>query len=323
MNASRRLNPAGAQAGCQGGAAVRGGRLSRKRGYTIISIMQLQVGVGSFKELEYYIEHGAAELYCGLYGVPNHVEGARNFTAPAEVGEAAALAHSAGRRLYFAANEVHAEGLEATAAILKDLAGRGVDGFIIKDLSLLGRVRGLKAGKEIILSTLACCMNAGSLGFYAGLGVTRMALPEQLTPQEARELVKNRLGVGTEVFHKAQECCRNFNGLCFLDCHGLETNVCRKEYRAGRNVFVMPALSPAQHLAELHDYYKMGVGTLKIGRSPDAADSRLIFAEARALLKLLDGGIDKKEFVRESLRMMTAYHRARGTIMGEKRWKKR
>jgi hypothetical protein len=285
--------------------------------------MKLQVGVGSLKELEYFIKNGAAELYCGVYKVPSHVEGARNFETAAEVGEAAGVAHAAGRKLYFAANEVHAGLLDATAGIIKDLVARGVDGAIVKDIALLNRLNAKGVRTELILSTLSCCMNAETLAFYKGLGVKRLALPEQVTPAEAGELVRNKFRFGTEVFHKARECCRNFNGLCFLDCSGLDTNACKKEYRAGNKKFFMPCLSAAEHLGELHDYYRMGVGTLKVGRSPNAEASRLIFGEAKALIALLSGGAGRAKFTAEGLRVMAVYERAYKFIMEKKGWKGR
>lgn len=285
--------------------------------------MKLQAGVGSFGELERAIRDGADELYCGVYSVPSHVEGGRNFSSAQEVVHAASLAREAGRRLYFAANEVHTEGLEGTARLIRDLAGRGVHGAIVKDLALFCRMKALKVRTELILSTLSCCMNARTLGFYKGLGVTRLALPEQLAPEEARELVRNRLGIGTEVFHKARECCHNFNGLCFLDCRGLDTNACKKNYRLGKKRFEMPRLGAAEHLGDLYDYYSMGVGTLKIGRSPDPEMQRLIFGEAKRLLALLRAGGGREMFVSEGLRVMSAYDRAYKFVMERKGWKKR
>ncbi|MCX5792601.1 MAG: U32 family peptidase [Elusimicrobia bacterium] len=272
--------------------------------------MNLQVGIGSFRDLEYYLREGAAELYCGLEYIPSHVEGARNFASTGEILKAAALARAAGAKMFFAANEVHAALLERTAGVIAELAGGGIDGVIIRDLALLDLLRRRRIRTPLILSTLSCCLNAAALGFYRRYGVTRLALPEQLLPAEAAELVRNRWGIGTEVFLKARECCRNFNGLCFLECRGKDSNTCKKKFRLRGRGFVMPAFSPAEHLAQLHDYHRLGVGTLKVGRSPVAEISRVIFAEGRLLAGLLAAGLSRERFTAEALRVRTAMDRA-------------
>lgn len=278
--------------------------------------MRLQVGIGSFKELDYFLSAGADEFYCGLSAIPSHVEGARNFSSEEEILKAAALARAAGRGMYFAANEVHAGLLAATAAVIKRLAGGGVDGVIVKDLALLDLLRRRRVKTPVILSTLACCLNAAALGFYRRYGVARLALPEQLTAAEAAELVRNPWGIETEVFLKSRECCLNFNGLCFLDCRGGLSNACRKEYRAGKKSFRMPAVTPEEHLGELHDYYRLGVRTLKVGRSPCEPMSKLIFRESAALAALLKAGAGRADFVREGMRVRRAFDRAYALVRG-------
>ncbi len=273
-------------------------------------MMDIQVGIGSFRDLEYFLREGAQELYCGLEYIPNHVEGARNFRSTGEIIKAAALARAAGAKMFFAANEVHAGLLERTAEVIAELAGGGIDGVIIKDLALLDLLKRRRVKTPVILSTLSCCLNAASLGFYRRYGVKRLALPEQLRPDEAAELVRNRWGIATEVFLKARECCRNFNGLCFLECRGKNTNTCNKKFRLLGGGFVMPALSPAEHLAQLHDYSRMGVGVLKVGRSPSAETSRIIFAEGRLLADLLASGLSRESFTDEALKVRTAMDKA-------------
>jgi collagenase-like PrtC family protease len=272
--------------------------------------MIIQVGIGSFHELDYYLRCGAGELYCGLEYIPSHVEGARNFASTGEILKASALARAAGVKMFFAANEIHAGLLEKTAEIIAELAAGGIDGVIVKDLALLDLLRRRRVKTPLILSTLSCCLNAAALGFYRRYGVKRLALPEQLLPAEAEELINNRWGIATEVFLKARECCRNFNGLCFLECRGRNSNTCQKKFRLRGRGFVMPAFSPAEHLAQLHDYYRLGVGTLKVGRSPVPETSRVIFAEGRLLAGLLAEGLSRENFTVEALRVRAAMNKA-------------
>ena len=280
--------------------------------------MNIQVGIGSFRELEYYLREGARELYCGLEYIPSHVEGAGNFASTAQILKAAAVARAAGVKMFYAANEVHAGLLEKTADVIAELAAGGVDGAIVKDLALLDLLKRRRIKTPLILSTLSCCLNAAALDFYVRYGVKRLALPEQLLPAEAAELVRNRWDIGTEVFLKARECCRNFNGLCFLECHGKNTTVCKKKFSLERRAFVMPNFTPAEHLAQLHDYYALGVGTLKIGRSPGAEMSRLIFAEGRLLLELLHSGPDREKFTAEALRIRAVMDKAYAKVEGKR-----
>lgn len=269
--------------------------------------MKLQVGIGTLEELDYYVGQGADELYCGLYSIPNHVEGARNFSAVADVLAAAERAHGAGRKLFFAANEVHRELLGRTVGTIKELVDGGIDGVIIKDLALLDALRRKKIRTHYILSTLSYCMNAETLAFYAGYGIKRVALPEQLGPEEARELLRNRYGVKAEVFLKHRECCINYNGLCFLDCHGGRTTFCKRPFRSGKAAYRMAGPGAAERLAELYDYRRLGAEVLKVGRSPVKETSRLIFREARQVAELLALGLAKEEFVARALRVKKGF----------------
>ena len=267
-------------------------------------------------ELEYYLRAGAQEIYCGLEYIPSHVEGARNFRSAAEVLRAASIAHAAGAKMFYAANEVHAGLLKTTVSVIKELAEGGVDGVIIKDLALLDLLKHRSIKTPVILSTLSCCLNAKALGFYRRYGVTRLALPEQLLPLEAQELVRNPWGIETEVFLKARECCRNFNGLCFLACGGKGEHTCGLKFRKEGKTFSMPGFTPEEHLAQLHDYYRLGVETLKIGRSPSAETSRLIFAEGKHLLRLLACGLGRDKFTDEAMRVRMAMNKAYTKVSG-------
>jgi len=265
--------------------------------------IKIQVGIGSMEELEYYLDQGADELYCGIYSVPNHVEGARNFGATADVLAAGKAAHARGARLFFAANEVHKRLLRSTLGVITELVRGGIDGVIIKDLALLDVLRRNKVRTDYILSTLSYCMNYESLAFYAGYGIKRLALPEQLGPAEAAEMLRNPYGIKAEVFLKHRECCINYNGLCFLDCHGGRTTFCKRRFLAGGKEYRMAGGSAAGHLADLYEYHRLGAGVLKIGRSPVKETSRLIFRESRQVVELLGLGLPKEEFVERALRI--------------------
>ncbi len=263
--------------------------------------MKIQVGIGSEEELEYFLAAGADELYCGSDAVPGHLYGGENFGSPADIAGAVRLAHRLGRKFYFAANEIQAGALDATVRLVKKLAARGLDGVIVRDVSLLERLKPAALGIEYILTSLAPCYNDRALEFYAGLGVTRLALPEQLLPREAEPLIKNGLGVGTEMFLTAREYCVVLNGLCYLKQFNGRC-LCRAEFRpAGRGKFVMPRPGIAEHFGRLYELRRLGVPVLKVGRHPTKGYSRIAFSEAQAVNKLLESGLPKGKFVKLAL----------------------
>lgn len=268
-------------------------------------IIKLQAGVGGPDELRRFIAAGADELYGGLSSVPSHVYGSGNFASPGDLLAAAAEARAAGRKFFFAANEVGGRLLEHTARVIRRL-GSGVDGVIVKDLALLSRLAEMKVKGFYILSTLACCYNSRTLALYRRLGVRRLALPEHLTPAEAAGMVRNRLGVGTEVFIKAREYCVNANGLCFLQFGPDNRCYCRDSFRDGGKTFHMPGPSAAEQFGQLHDLIKLGARTIKVGRSPRPEGAALVFKEAAALRDLLEAGEPRGSFVKKALRVHAA-----------------
>lgn len=268
--------------------------------------IKIQAGVGGFAEMERFIAAGADELYGGISSVPSHVYGADNFSSPRELLRAAAGARAAGRKFFFAANEVGGRLLEHTARVIKRL-GPGVDGVIVKDLALLRRLAALKVRGYYVLSTLACCYNSRTLELYRRLGVRRLALPEHLTPAEAAGLM--RRGVGAEVFIKAREYCVNANGLCFLQFGPENRCCCRDEFRAAGKSFRMPGPSTAAQFGQLYDFVKLGARTIKVGRSPRPEGAALVLKEAAALRDLLESGAPRAAFIREALRIHAAIER--------------
>ncbi|KAF0157967.1 MAG: hypothetical protein FD189_234 [Elusimicrobia bacterium] len=269
--------------------------------------MKIQVGIGSREELDYYLEEGVDELYCGIYSVPSHVEGARNFSTVEEVLSARDAAHKRGVKLFFAANEASKEFLAHTVAVIEELVRGGIDGVIIKDLALLDALRRKKVRTDYILSTLSYCINPEALAFYAGYGVKRVALPEQLRSSEAAAMLRGARGVKAEVFLKHREYCVNYNGLCFLDCHGGRNPFCERRFLAAGKEYRMSDRGAAEHLADLYDHRRIGVEVLKVGRSPEKELSRLIFREARQMVELLAGDFTKKEFLGRALKVKGSF----------------
>ncbi len=263
--------------------------------------MKIQVGIGNKEELDFFLGAGADELYCGSSAVPGHLYGGGTFGSFRDIAGAVELSHRRGKKFYFAANEIQAGALAGTVSFVKELAAGGLDGVIVRDISLLAALKPERLPLEYILTSLAPCYNAGALRFYGELGVTRLALPEQLLPGEAEPLVRNGLGIGTEMFLTAREYCVVLNGLCYLKQFNGRC-LCRAEFRpSGRKRFTMPGPTPAEHFGRLYDLHRLGVPVLKVGRHPTKGYSRVVFSEALAIARLLEAGLPRGRFVKLAL----------------------
>lgn len=278
--------------------------------------MKIQVGVGDREEFLYFFKAGADEFYAGLSGIPGHLYGGRNFSSEEELLDACLQAREAGKKFFVAANEVRSDIFEKTLERLISLVEKGIDGLILRDLALLSELKRLGIKTEIILSSLSLCFNRDCLKFYRDLGVTRLALPEQISPSEARPLIKNGLGVETEVFLTAREYCVVFNGFCYLKQFNGEC-ICRAGFRKDGSIFAMPRPSLNDHFSNLLDFYRMGAGILKVGRHPHKDYAKVVFKEAAAVRNLLESCRSKEEFMQRAL----AVHGKFGEFL--KKWKKR
>ncbi len=262
--------------------------------------MIIQAGARNWSDFFYYLENGASEIYCALNGIPGHCYRGKDFETPSEILKAAKSAHEKGVRLYMVANEVQAGLFDITVSTVREMVKNGIDGVIIRDLSILEALKRKKIKTEFILSSLALCFNKETLKFYSDMGISRIAIPEQLLPSEARNIVKNNLGISTEIFLSAREYCVVLNGFCYLsDFTG--KCICRDPFKSGHRNRFLPRPDSKEHFSRLYDFYSMGVNTLKIGRHPHGHYARLLFQEAKAILKLLESGIDKKNFIEKSL----------------------
>ncbi len=272
--------------------------------------MKIQVGVGSHKELDYFIAHGADEFYCGFSQIPSHVEdirGDRNFQSIKDISLAIKTAHKADKEIFFVANEVQADFFDKTIEVIKTLIKKDIDGIIVKDLALLAHLKSIGVRTKIILSTLTYCFNIETLNFFREFNISRIALPEQLMPDEAHEIVKNKFGIKTEVFLKSREYCVNFNGLCFLQFGENKDCFCREKFKIGAKDFLMFEPAASEQLGHLYDFYKQGADILKIGRAPDKESGKIFFREAVQLIKILKRKPSRANFIKEALKVKKAF----------------
>ena len=104
--------------------------------------MYIHLGIGSFKELDYFLnqKNPPQEFYAGISKIPSHVEGAPNFEDESEIIKAASIARSEKRKFFFVANEITSSN-DSTIETIKILNENSIDGFIIKDLTLLKKLK--------------------------------------------------------------------------------------------------------------------------------------------------------------------------------------
>lgn len=258
--------------------------------------MKTVVGITDLGEAERFARE-ADELYCGVPALANHRDGQRNLKDFRELGRIAALAARHGKPLLVAANEVYEpRAYRAAIAGLRKCLAAGAAGFIVRDAGLLREMkeRGLKA--ELVLSSLALCLNVETLKFYKELGVSRVVLPQHLEVREAAGILKNRLGVKTEVFYFPQCFCPNLDGACpYHTLAPRRQQNCRITLRSGGRDYSMRKPPEERMLRLLYGYLKAGADYLKISRD-DPEKKQRVLSMARAASALAAGGASFDKF---------------------------
>lgn len=259
--------------------------------------MLIVAGSKKYDEAEWLLANGAAEVYCGVPGIPNHRDADQCLRDDAEFIRIARMAAARGKRALLAINEAcPAEDYPAVAGRVKAIVKACGAPVIIRELPLLHYLAesGLKA--EFIISSLALVFNSRALAYYKGLGVKRVILPFHLLPGEAGRLIKNRGGLRTEIFFHADFCCPNMDPACRLDGWLKSFQVCRYRYVSGGRPHQMPEANVPQKLDVVYDAFHAGIDYLKIIRVKDFADQREVLKEARVMLALLEKGTGRGEF---------------------------
>ncbi len=259
--------------------------------------MLIVAGSKAYEEAEWLLANGAAEVYCGVPGLPNHRDEDQCLKDDAEFVRIALMARARGKRALLAVNEACFEdSYPSVAARVKAILKACRVPVIIRELPLLHylRARGVKA--DFIISSLSLVFNSRALDYYRGLGVKRVILPFHLQPSEAGRLVNNRYGMETEAFFHADFCCPNMDPACRLDGWLKAFQVCRFPYTCGGRPHRMPEADVPQKLDQVYDTFHAGVKYLKIIRVNDFRDQQEVLKEARVMLALLEKGVSRGEF---------------------------
>lgn len=166
------------------------------------------------------VEAGADELYGGY--VSDSWKKKYSLLGSANQRYFAGAQFSSGTALKAAVREVHAQGAKFylalnapyyTEAQYKDvtdeaarIAQYGVDAFIVADVGLVMRLKGMLPRVPVHLSTLSAVFNSKSAEFFASLGVARMVLPRELTLAEMAGITGANKGIEFDAFVMVGKC---------------------------------------------------------------------------------------------------------------------
>lgn len=270
--------------------------------------IRIQVGIGSKEEFFYFLKEGADEFYAGISTIPGHLYGGKNLKNELELLDIAKIAQNHGKKFFVVANEVRGDIFKDTIKSLIFLLENGCNGVIIRDPALLLELKKRRINTYIILSSLVLCFNTLSLDFYRSLGINRIALPEQITKEEAFYIIKNKRNIDVEMFITAREYCVVLNGFCYLKQFN-NNCICRKGFKAQEKIFAIPRFSLKEHYANLYHFYKMGVKIIKIGRSPDNIYAKIIFSQAKLIKEILKKAKNEEDFINEAFKIHMKFDR--------------
>lgn len=181
----------------------------------MLSRPELLSPAGDIEALRYAVAYGADAVYVGAraFGMRG---GAHNFS-DAELAEAAAFAHSFGRRLHLTLNTVPTSAeMDELPALVRTAADAGVDAFIVADLGVLRTVRAVAPQVAVHFSTQAGIRNYAAATAAFEMGASRVVLAREMTLPEIAELrARTPPELELEAFvHGAM--CVSFSGRCLL-----------------------------------------------------------------------------------------------------------
>jgi hypothetical protein len=271
-------------------------------------------------------EAGADELYCAVAALPSYGHNALRGNLRA----AAARAHGLGKKLSLAVNAMiliySRKQMTRFADGLNRAVDDGVDSLIVASPSVFTLLKELKRPlpAPVHLSSIQPCFNSRAARHFIRLGISRLILPSQVSPLEARDIFREcrAAGVETEIFDYRFFGCVYVNGRCNLHDPVFHTftrgtkgaDLCRcgagagglpsvkaAEVAAGR---APEAAALARRLydrmtcggpprianaASFFDFFSMGAGYLKYGTRKDPSDVKIRkVRELRAMLDLAE-----------------------------------
>ncbi|MHB1222440.1 MAG: peptidase U32 family protein [Gemmatimonadaceae bacterium] len=267
-------------------------------------IPELLAPAGSLDAVRAAIANGADAVYLGAERFNARDDGAQ--LTLDEVGEACALAHERGRRIYLTLNIlIKPAELADALRFLGQAIDRGVDAAIVQDVGLVRLIHAVYPELEIHGSTQMTVHDASGARVMRSLGVDRVVLARENTLEDIRAIHQQVPGIGLETFvHGA--LCISYSGQCYMSGmisersanRGSCAQSCRKDYvlrdsASGSELdrgYLISArdLGAYDHLPEIA---AAGVGCLKVeGRKKKPEYVATVTRGYRTFLDRLAGG---------------------------------
>ncbi len=239
-----------------------------------MTVPEIVAPAGDMKKLDVALEYGADAVY--LAGKKLGMRAAsKNFDYD-ELKAASLAAHSRRRKFYVTLNIFpNDDDLEDVDEYVDYLQSLHVDGLIISDIGLIGRVLKHHPGVAVHVSTQANIMNSQTAAAYAEMGVGRIVLARELNLTQIRR-IRDSLpdNVALEAFvHGAM--CISYSGRCLLSNYLTGRSANRGECnQACRMRFIPENTSEALEFAESDGTYIFGGNDLNmIEHLRDVADA--------------------------------------------------
>lgn len=270
-----------------------------------VRLPELLAPAGSLDAVRAAVANGADAVYLGAARFNARDEGAQ--LSLDELGQACALAHGRGVRVYLTFNVlIKSHELAEALGYLGECVARGIDAAIVQDLGVVRLIRQLFPALEVHGSTQMTVHDEAGARVMERLGVERVVLARENTLEDIRRIRETVPGLGLETFvHGA--LCISYSGQCYMSGmisersanRGSCAQSCRKDYvladgRTGEALdrgYLISArdLAAHDHLPQLAE---LGIGCLKVeGRKKRPEYVATVTRGYRAWLdRLRDGG---------------------------------
>jgi len=261
--------------------------------------MRIITGVVSLDEAKRLINL-TDEIYFGVEEIKNYRYFLNNYNISSfnDSCKLIELVHSQNKKVNLAINEIYERKYyDDIFKKLKKYLDAEIDGIILRDPAFISFLNKKKVKQKLILSSLSTCFNKASFDFFVNIGIKRVILPQHLLPLEAKELIKNKSGIETEVFYTPLCFCKNLDGLCPLHFDKAKIRICNQNYKNGNSIYSLKAPPKSKMLTMLYEYYHLGVNSLKVSR--DGWNRGLLLMQIKKMIKDLNSGISLDNFIKE------------------------
>ena len=238
---------------------------------------ELLAPAGSLDAVRAAVANGADAVYLGAARFNARDEGAQ--LSLDELGQACALAHGRGVRVYLTFNVlIKSHELADALQYLGECVARGIDAAIVQDLGVVRLIQRVFPALEVHGSTQMTVHDEAGARVMERLGVERVVLARENTLEDIRRIREAVPALGLETFvHGA--LCISYSGQCYMSGmisersanRGSCAQSCRKDYtladassgRALDRGYLISArdLAAQDHLPRLAE---LGVGCLKV-----------------------------------------------------------